>query len=162
MPSITFHRNASRKPIPIIFSRNSLIFGLGRHTFSAVSEKLMGVSKSTSVDSNNQWRHCEKLNLMLVDTALGRMFDSHITTTEPSCAAITAYASEVTWKSCTPMWSWVPGKLSTNCYLVFAANRILNNNNKKHFLDASTVSELLWVVLSFTYYPYQEIRGSRL
>ena len=49
----------------------------------------MGVSKSTSVDSNDLKSHCEKLNLM-VDTALGRMLDSHIMTSELSCAAITA------------------------------------------------------------------------
>ena len=49
----------------------------------------MGVSKSTLVDSNDLWRHCEKLNLM-VDTALGRMLDSQIVTSELSCVAITA------------------------------------------------------------------------
>ena len=53
----------------------------------------MGVSKSTSVDSNNLLRHCEKLNLM-VDMALGRMLDSHIMTNKPSCAAITAVRVE--------------------------------------------------------------------
>ena len=39
----------------------------------------------------------------MVDTALGRMLDSHIVTGELSCAAITAVSVEVTWKSCTPM-----------------------------------------------------------
>ena len=68
-----------------IFCCNSLIFD-SQHTFFAVSQKRMGVSKSTSVYSNIN----EDTAKMIVDTALGRMLASRIETSELSCAAITA------------------------------------------------------------------------
>lgn len=49
-----------------IFSCNSLILASLQHShFFVVSQKRMGISKSTLVDSINLWRHCKKLNWLV-------------------------------------------------------------------------------------------------